>query len=98
VPPSLLERRHGRATAIAPPLLKKLHEARRELDLLADRDRRMDAELRAALGGSAPVVAVPALARDVRTLEDLRSLAARLAAPPPPSNVRAFPVRESVRP
>jgi anion-transporting ArsA/GET3 family ATPase len=98
VPASLLERRHGHATEIAPPLLKKLREARRELDLLADRDRRMDAELRAALGGTAPVVAVPALARDVRTLDDLRELAARLAAPPPPSNVRPFPVREAVRP
>ena len=95
VPTRLLARRKRRATPIPEPLLGKLREARRELDLLADRDRRMHAELRATIAEHVPLVVLPALAHDIRTLADLEAISALLVTPLPKSNVRPFPARES---
>ena len=74
VPESLLGRMRRRANSIPADLRRKLRDARRELELLADRDRRMAANLRAAAYGL-PIAMVPAFARDVVSLESLRAIA-----------------------
>jgi anion-transporting ArsA/GET3 family ATPase len=74
VPESLLGRVRRRANPIPGELRRKLREARRELELLADRDRRMAANLRAAAYGL-PIAMVPAFPRDVASLESLRDIA-----------------------
>ena len=74
VPESLLGRMRRRANPIPADLRRKLRDARRELELLADRDRRMAANLRAAAYGL-PIAMVPAFARDVVSLESLREIA-----------------------
>ena len=74
VPEALLGRVRRRANPIPSELRRKLREARHELELLADRDRRMAANLRAAAYGL-PIAMVPAFARDVASLESLREIA-----------------------
>ena len=74
VPEALLGRMRRRANPIPSELRRKLREARHELELLADRDRRMAANLRAAAYGL-PIAMVPAFARDVASLEPLREIA-----------------------
>ncbi|HUE39703.1 MAG TPA: ArsA-related P-loop ATPase [Candidatus Binatia bacterium] len=74
VPEALLGRMRRRANPIPSELRRKLREARHELELLADRDRRMAANLRAAAYGL-PIAMVPAFARDVASLESLREIA-----------------------
>jgi hypothetical protein len=55
-------------------LRRKLREARRELEALGDRDRRMAANLRAVADGL-PIATVPAFPRDVASLASLREIA-----------------------
>ena len=74
VPEALLGRMRRRANPIPSELRRKLREARHELELLADRDRRMAANLRAAAYGL-PIAMVPAFARDVASRESLREIA-----------------------
>ena len=74
VPEALLGRVRRRANPVPSELRRKLREARHELELLADRDRRMAANLRAAAYGL-PIAMVPAFARDVASLESLREIA-----------------------
>jgi len=74
VPEALIGRLRRRANAIPPETRRKLREARRELEALADRDRRMAANLRAAAYGL-PIAMVPSFARDVASLEALRDVA-----------------------
>jgi anion-transporting ArsA/GET3 family ATPase len=74
VPESLIGRQRRRANAIPPEIRRKLRDARRELEALADRDRRMAANLRAVAYG-VPIAMVPAFARDVASLESLRDIA-----------------------
>ncbi|MGH7857532.1 MAG: ArsA family ATPase [Candidatus Binatia bacterium] len=76
VPESLLAPRRRRRRSDMPRELRtKLREARRELEALADRDRRMFASLREAVGGELPIAMVPAFARDVASLDALRDVA-----------------------
>ena len=74
VPEALIGRTRRRANVIPPEIRRKLREARRELEALADRDRRMAANLRAAAYGL-PIAMVPSFARDVASLEALRDIA-----------------------
>jgi anion-transporting ArsA/GET3 family ATPase len=74
VPEALIGRLRRRANVIPPEIRRKLREARRELEALADRDRRMAANLRAAAYGL-PIAMVPSFARDVASLEALRDIA-----------------------
>lgn len=74
VPEALLARTRRRANRIPGALRRKLREARRELEALADRDRRMAAKLR-AVAGAVPIATVPAFPRDVASLEALRDIA-----------------------
>jgi len=74
VPEPLLGRVRRRSSAIPPELRRKLREARRELEALADRDRRMAANVRAVAYGL-PIAMVPAFPRDVASLESLREIA-----------------------
>ena len=74
VPEALIGRLRRRANVIPPEIRRKLREARRELEALADRDRRMAANLRAAARGL-PIAMVPSFARDVASLEALRDIA-----------------------
>jgi hypothetical protein len=74
VPEPLVGRLRRRANVIPPEIRRKLRDARRELEALADRDRRMAANLRAAAYG-VPIAMVPAFARDVASLESLRDIA-----------------------
>jgi anion-transporting ArsA/GET3 family ATPase len=95
VPTPLLARRgRRRAVPIPPVLLHKLRDARRELEMLADRDRRMHADLREAVAPEVPVVLVPAFASDIRSVEDLRDIASLLVEPQPRSNVHPFPATQ----
>ena len=74
VPENLVGRLRRRANVIPPELRRKLREARRELEALADRDRRMAANVRAVAYGL-PIAMVPSFARDVASLEGLRDIA-----------------------
>jgi anion-transporting ArsA/GET3 family ATPase len=74
VPEALLARTRRRANPIPGELRRKLREARRELEALADRDRRMVARLR-AVAYAVPIATVPAFPRDVASLEALRDVA-----------------------
>ncbi len=74
VPDALLARTRGRTNSIPGELRRKLREARRELEALADRDRRMAARLQAA-ACAVPIASVPAFPRDVASLEALRDIA-----------------------
>jgi anion-transporting ArsA/GET3 family ATPase len=74
VPEALLTRVRRR-TPIPREIRAKLREARRELEALADRDRRMLAILREAVGSELPIATVPAFARDVASLGSLREIA-----------------------
>ena len=73
VPERLLGRAR-RGTTMPRDLRRKLREARRELEALADRDRRMAASLRAVVYGL-PIAMIPAFPRDVASLEALREIA-----------------------
>jgi anion-transporting ArsA/GET3 family ATPase len=75
VPDALLARTRRRANAIPPELRRKLRQARRELEALADRDRRMAAKLRAVVD-EVPIATVPSFPRDAASLEALRDIAA----------------------
>jgi anion-transporting ArsA/GET3 family ATPase len=75
VPESLLGRVRLRRREIPPELRAKLREARRELEALADRDRRMFADLRSVVGNELPIATVPSFAHDVASLEGLRDVA-----------------------
>ncbi len=74
VPEALLARPRRHGASITPGLRRKLREARRELEALADRDRRMGARLRAAAYGL-PLVTIPAFAHEVASLQALREIA-----------------------
>jgi anion-transporting ArsA/GET3 family ATPase len=74
VPEHLVGRMRRRLNAIPPEIRRKLREARRELEALADRDRRMAANVRAVAYGL-PIAMVPAFPRDVASLEALREIA-----------------------
>jgi anion-transporting ArsA/GET3 family ATPase len=74
VPEALLARTRRGANRIPRELRRKLREARRELEALADRDRRMAAKLR-AVAYAVPIATVPAFPRDVASLEALRDIA-----------------------
>jgi anion-transporting ArsA/GET3 family ATPase len=74
VPEALLARSRGHANSIPGELRRKLREARRELEALADRDRRMAAKLQ-AVAYEVPIAAIPAFPRDVASLEGLRDIA-----------------------
>ena len=74
VPEVLLARTRRRVPAIPAELRRKLREARRELEALADRDRRMAANLQAVAAG-VPIVTVPAFPRDVTSLAALCDIA-----------------------
>ena len=74
VPEALLGRARRRVNAIPPEIRRKLREVRRELEALADRDRRMAANVRAVAYGL-PIAMVPAFPRDVASLEALREIA-----------------------
>ena len=74
VPEELLARVRHRLSPIPRELRRKLREARRELEALGDRDRRMAANLRAVAAGL-PIALVPAFPRDVASLASLREIA-----------------------
>jgi anion-transporting ArsA/GET3 family ATPase len=74
VPETLLARVRHRLCPIPRELRRKLREARRELEALGDRDRRMAANLRAVADGL-PIATVPAFPRDVASLASLREIA-----------------------
>lgn len=74
VPEALLARVRRHGTPIPPQIRRKLREARCELEALADRDRRMAANLRAAVYGL-PIVTIPAFAHEVASLGALREIA-----------------------
>jgi anion-transporting ArsA/GET3 family ATPase len=78
VPEALLARVRRRSP-IPREIRAKLREARRELEALADRDRRMLAILRQAVGNELPIATVPAFARDVASLGALREIAEAFA-------------------
>lgn len=96
VPETVLGRMRGRGRRyeMPPELRRKLRSVKRELEALADRDRRMLATLREALGGDLPIPTVPAFPRDVASLEALREVARRLSPESVPSPkvrpIRAF--------
>jgi anion-transporting ArsA/GET3 family ATPase len=74
VPETLLARVRQRLSPMPRELRRKLREARRELEALGDRDRRMAANLRAVAEG-VPITLVPAFPRDVASLASLREIA-----------------------
>jgi anion-transporting ArsA/GET3 family ATPase len=74
VPETLIARVRHRLSPIPRELRRKLREARRELEALGDRDRRMAANLRAVADG-VPIATVPAFPRDVASLASLREIA-----------------------
>ena len=74
VPDALLARVQHRRSLIPREIRRKLRDARRELEALGDRDRRMAANLRAVAAGM-PIALVPAYPRDVASLESLREIA-----------------------
>jgi len=74
VPEALLARVRHRRSPIPRELRRKLRDARRELEALGDRDRRMAANLRAVAAGL-PIALVPAYPRDVASLAALREIA-----------------------
>jgi anion-transporting ArsA/GET3 family ATPase len=74
VPESLLRGAPRRGSTLPPEIRRKLRDARRELEALADRDRRMAASLRAA-GHGLPIATVPSFPRDVASLAALREIA-----------------------
>jgi anion-transporting ArsA/GET3 family ATPase len=74
VPEALVGQPRRRGSAIPPRIRHKLREARRELEALADRDRRMVASLRRAAPG-VPIALVPAFASDVASLDSLCEVA-----------------------
>ena len=74
VPETLLARVRHRLSPMPRELRRKLREARRELEALGDRDRRMAANLRAVAEG-VPITLVPAFPRDVASLASLREIA-----------------------
>jgi anion-transporting ArsA/GET3 family ATPase len=74
VPESLVPRVRQRLSPMPRELRRKLREARRELEALGDRDRRMAANLRAVAEG-VPITLVPAFPRDVASLASLREIA-----------------------
>ncbi len=74
VPDALLVRVRHRRSPIPRELRRKLRDARRELEALGDRDRRMAANLRAVAAGL-PIALVPAYPRDVASLAALREIA-----------------------
>ena len=74
VPESLLRGARRRGSTLPPEIRRKLSDARRELVVLADRDRRMAARLRAA-GDGLPIATVPSFPRDVASLGAVREIA-----------------------
>jgi anion-transporting ArsA/GET3 family ATPase len=74
VPEWLLRGARRRGSAIPPEIRRKLRDARRELEALAERDRRMAASLRAA-GNGLPIATVPSFPHDVASLGALREIA-----------------------
>ena len=93
VPEAVLGRsRRRRRLEIPRDLRRKLREAKRELELLADRDRRMFASLREAVGAELPIATVPAFPRDVASLEALREVAGVLSPGSIPSP-KVTPIR-----
>jgi anion-transporting ArsA/GET3 family ATPase len=97
VPESLLVRGPRRLAEAPAGLRAKLREARRELEALADRDRRMYAALRDAAGGSVPIATVPAFARDVASLESLREIA-EVLVPAIGRRGKVTPIKSALRP
>lgn len=75
VPEALLVRSRRRLPGAPPGLRSKLRDACHELEALAERDRRMYAELRDAAGGGVPIATVPGFPRDVASLASLREIA-----------------------
>lgn len=94
VPGELTGPLRRRRSNIPRELRPRLREARRELEALADRDRRMFAHLREAVGGDLPIVMVPAFPFDVASLHSLRQVAGVLLPDPD----RRDNVRELRRP
>ncbi len=78
VPESLLGRSRLRRTEIPLELRAKLREARRELEALADRDRRVFADFREIVGNGLPISLVQAFPQDIASLEGLRKVAENL--------------------
>jgi anion-transporting ArsA/GET3 family ATPase len=79
VPEALVApRRRRRRPDLSRELRGKLTEARRELEALADRDRRMFASLREVVGADLPIPMVPAFPRDIASLDGLLELAQSL--------------------
>lgn len=78
IPEPLLDRGRVRRADIPPELRAKLREAQRELEALADRDRRSFADLRLAVGNGLPISLVPAFSQDVVSLGGLRNVAETL--------------------
>jgi anion-transporting ArsA/GET3 family ATPase len=93
VPEALLGRPRGRANSIPGELRRKLREARRELEALADRDRRMAAKLQ-TVAYAVAIATVPAFPRDVVSLEALRDIA-EVFAPGIARRGRVVPIRSS---
>jgi anion-transporting ArsA/GET3 family ATPase len=91
VPDALLARARERANSIPGELRRKLRDARRELEALADRDRRMAAKLQ-EVAYAVPIAAVPAFPRDVASLEALRDIA-EVFAPAIARRGRVVPIR-----
>lgn len=79
VPPEVLGRTRPRRADIPPPVRERLREAQRDLEALAERDRRILAELRQAIGEGVPIVPIPGLPRDVHSLGGLAAIARGLA-------------------
>lgn len=90
VPGNLLGRSRLRRAEIPSELRAKLREARRELEALADRDRRVFADLREAVGSGLPISLIPAFSHDVASLEGLKKVAENL--------IPALGRRRNVRP